>query len=83
MTVSQLDLRTALIVIDLQKIVASMSTVHPFGQVLENAGRLARLFRQHVLPWFWSMSPVWRQAVRSKATPGRRFQRIGPTSFRS
>jgi nicotinamidase-related amidase len=50
MTVSQLDSRTALIVIDLQKIVASMPTVHPFGQVLENAGRLARVFRQHSLP---------------------------------
>ncbi|WP_054470450.1 isochorismatase family protein [Achromobacter xylosoxidans] len=50
MTVSQLDSRTALIVIDLQKIVASMPTVHPFGQVLENAGRLANVFRQRGLP---------------------------------
>ncbi|WP_080757583.1 cysteine hydrolase [Burkholderia gladioli] len=50
MTVSQLDSRTALIVIDLQKIVASMPTVHPFGQLLENAGRLANVYRQHGLP---------------------------------
>ncbi|WP_082751414.1 cysteine hydrolase [Burkholderia sp. MSMB1459WGS] len=50
MTVSQLDSRAALIVIDLQKIVASMPAVHPVGQVLENAGRLAKVFRRHSLP---------------------------------
>ncbi|WP_109232341.1 cysteine hydrolase [Klebsiella pneumoniae] len=50
MTVSQLDSKTALIAIDLQRIVASMPTIHPIGQVLENASRLANVFRQHGLP---------------------------------
>lgn len=50
MTVSQLDSRTALVVIDLQKAVASMPSVHPFGQVVDNASRLAKVFRQHSLP---------------------------------
>jgi nicotinamidase-related amidase len=50
MPATQLDPRTALIVVDLQKIVASMPAVHPFKGVLENAGRLAGAFRQHDLP---------------------------------
>jgi nicotinamidase-related amidase len=50
MTVTQLDSRTALIVIDLQKIMASMPVAHPFTNILENAARLAGIFRQHDLP---------------------------------
>jgi len=50
MAVTQLDPKTALIVVDLQKIVTSMPTAHPFKGVLENAGRLAGAFRQHDLP---------------------------------
>jgi len=50
MPVTQLDLKTALIVIDLQKIVASISAAHPFTNVLENASDLAATFRQHGLP---------------------------------
>ncbi|UJD92385.1 cysteine hydrolase (plasmid) [Rahnella aquatilis] len=50
MAATQLDSRTALIVIDLQKIVASIPTVHTFADVLENACRLTRAFRQHDLP---------------------------------
>lgn len=50
MAATQLDLKTALIVIDLQKIVASIPTAHPFTNVLENASNLAATFRQHGLP---------------------------------
>lgn len=50
MAATQLDPRTALIVIDLQKIVASMPAAHPFPGVLGRAGQLARAFRQHHLP---------------------------------
>lgn len=50
MAATQLDLKTALIVIDLQKIVASIPAAHPFTNVLENACHLAANFRQHGLP---------------------------------
>ncbi|RAR54586.1 nicotinamidase-related amidase [Paraburkholderia unamae] len=50
MSVTELDSKTALIVIDLQKVVASISTAHPFVKVLENASLLAATFRQHGLP---------------------------------
>jgi nicotinamidase-related amidase len=50
MTVTQLDSKTALIVIDLQKIVTSIPTAHPFMNVLENASHLTETFRQHGLP---------------------------------
>jgi len=50
MAATQLDSKTALIVIDLQKIVASMPTAHPFKDVLGNASRLTEAFRQHGLP---------------------------------
>ncbi|WP_321790035.1 cysteine hydrolase [Paraburkholderia sp. J94] len=50
MSVTQLDSKTALIIIDLQKIVASIPTVHPITNVVESASRLAANFRQHGLP---------------------------------
>lgn len=50
MAVTELDSRTALIVIDLQKIAASMPTAHSFASVSKNAGRLAEVFREHDLP---------------------------------
>ncbi|WP_414442134.1 isochorismatase family protein [Burkholderia sp. 22PA0106] len=50
MAATQLDSKTALIVIDLQKIVASIPTAHPFADVLENASHLAATFRQRGLP---------------------------------
>ncbi|MCQ9156848.1 isochorismatase family protein [Acidomonas methanolica] len=50
MPVTQLDPKTALIVVDLQKIVAAMPTAHPFAEVVKNAGRMAGAFRQRDLP---------------------------------
>jgi len=50
MAATQLDSRTALIVVDLQKIVAAMPCAHPFEEVLKNAACLAGAFRQHDLP---------------------------------
>lgn len=50
MPITQLDPRIALIVIDMQKIVASMPAAHPFAEVLTNAGHLAEAFRQRDLP---------------------------------
>jgi nicotinamidase-related amidase len=47
---TQLDDRSALIVIDLQKGIVSLPTVHPAGEIVERAARLARAFRERSLP---------------------------------
>lgn len=50
MTATQLDSRTALIVIDLQKIISSVPTAHPIAEVVMNASDLAAAFRHQGLP---------------------------------
>jgi nicotinamidase-related amidase len=48
--VQQLDPRTALVLIDLQKGIVGMKTVDPATTILENAAKLARAFRVRQLP---------------------------------
>jgi nicotinamidase-related amidase len=48
--VTKLDAKTALIVIDLQKGIVSLPTVHPVDTVVAHAGALAGAFRGHGLP---------------------------------
>lgn len=50
MPLSQLDATPALVVIDLQKGVAGLPTVHPASQIIERAARLAQAFRARGLP---------------------------------
>jgi nicotinamidase-related amidase len=50
MTVTTLDLKTALILIDLQKGVVSLPTVPPAAEVVRRAAMLADAFRRHKLP---------------------------------
>ena len=51
MTITTLDPKTALIVIDLQKgIVSYLPTAHPIGGVLARATVLTAAFRRHCLP---------------------------------
>jgi nicotinamidase-related amidase len=50
MTVTITDPAIALIVIDLQKGIVSLPTVHPIGDVVKHAGALADAFRRHGLP---------------------------------
>jgi len=50
MPATALDPRTALVVIDLQRGLANIPTVHPFRDVLANAVRLAEAFRKADLP---------------------------------
>src|ERR1700726_5048598 len=50
MTVTVIDPKIALIVIDLQKGFVSLPTVHPVGDIVKNAGALADAFRCHRLP---------------------------------
>ena len=50
MPLTKLDTTTALIVIDLQKIMLGLPTVHPVGEVVNQAAVLADAFRRHRLP---------------------------------
>ena len=50
MTVSVLDARPALVVIDLQKGIVGMPTAHPMQGVIANCAALAEAFRRHALP---------------------------------
>ncbi len=50
MTVTTLDPRVALLVIDLQKGIVALPTVHPAAEVTGRAAELATAFREHGLP---------------------------------
>jgi nicotinamidase-related amidase len=50
MPLSQLDANPALIVIDLQKGIVALPTVHPIAGVIDNAVRLVRAFRKRGFP---------------------------------
>jgi nicotinamidase-related amidase len=50
MPLTKLDDTCALIVIDLQKGVAGMPTVHPIKEVIDRSAQLARAFRERGLP---------------------------------
>jgi nicotinamidase-related amidase len=50
MSIKPLDATAALVIIDLQKGLASYPTVHPFEDVAKHAALLAAAFRRHHLP---------------------------------
>jgi nicotinamidase-related amidase len=50
MPLTQLDTTAALIVIDLQKGIVGLSTVHPAAEIVGRAAQLARAFRERNLP---------------------------------
>jgi nicotinamidase-related amidase len=50
MAITPLDATTALVIIDLQKGLASYPTVHPIDDVARHATELAAAFRRHHLP---------------------------------
>lgn len=50
MPLTQLDPTPALVLIDLQKGIVGMPTVHPSGEIIGRAARLARAFRERHLP---------------------------------
>lgn len=50
MTISMLDPKPALLVVDLQKAVVSAPTAHPIGDVIQNAVALVEAFRRRQLP---------------------------------
>ena len=50
MPITKLDTNAALVVIDLQKGIAGLPTVHPAGEIIGRAAQLARAFRGRGLP---------------------------------
>jgi nicotinamidase-related amidase len=50
MPVTTLDPKTALLVIDLQKGIVGLPTVHPTNEIVKHASELADAFRRHGLP---------------------------------
>jgi nicotinamidase-related amidase len=50
MPLTKLDTIAALIVIDLQKGIVAIPTVHPAGEIVDRAAQLARAFRNRGLP---------------------------------
>jgi nicotinamidase-related amidase len=50
MTISALDTKAALLVVDLQKGIVGMPVAHPIADVVNNSARLAAAFRRHALP---------------------------------
>jgi len=50
MAVAELDARTALVLVDLQKGIVGMPTVHAMDGVVKNARALAAAFRRRGLP---------------------------------
>jgi nicotinamidase-related amidase len=50
MPLTQLDTNAALIVIDLQKGIVGLSTVHPTAEIVSRSAQLARAFRERGLP---------------------------------
>lgn len=50
MPLTQFDPNAALIVIDLQKGIAALPTVHPAAEIIARASQLARAFREQRLP---------------------------------
>jgi nicotinamidase-related amidase len=50
MPLTKLDTVAALIVIDLQKGIVGLQTVHPAGEIIDRSAQLARAFRERGLP---------------------------------
>jgi nicotinamidase-related amidase len=50
MPLTKLDKNVALVVIDLQKGIVAMPTVHPAGEIISRTAQLARAFRERGLP---------------------------------
>ncbi|MEW2528166.1 isochorismatase family protein [Streptomyces sp. NPDC047071] len=50
MTATTLDPKTALVLVDLQKGITALPTIHPADRIVERGARLAAAFRAHGLP---------------------------------
>ncbi|MEJ0064936.1 MAG: isochorismatase family protein [Caulobacteraceae bacterium] len=81
MTVTTLDPKTALVVIDLQKGIVGLPTVHPIAGVLASAAALAAVFRRRGLPVVLVNATGCRAGAEpNRATASKACRRIGPIS---
>jgi len=81
MPATALDPKTALVVIDIQKGLASFPTVHPFRDIVANTVRLAEAFREAKLPVVLvnvTLSADGADAVRTRTEVPRRVFPSGP-----
>jgi nicotinamidase-related amidase len=79
-TVTTLDAKKALIVIDLQKGIVALATVHPIEGVTRHVAALVEAFRVLACRSCSSMSPGWRRAGRSSRAVAGPFRPAGPIS---
>ncbi|WP_085370816.1 isochorismatase family protein [Leifsonia sp. NCR5] len=73
MTISTIDTRTALIVVDLQNAIRAYHVAHPVEEVFANAGALADAFRAYGLPVVL-VNVAGRAPGRIEAQPGAQAQ---------
>jgi len=81
MPATALDLKTALVVIDLQKGISAFPTVHPFRDVVSNTVRLADAFREAKLPVVLvtvAFSADGAEALRPRSDVAPRARSTGP-----
>jgi nicotinamidase-related amidase len=82
MPITQLDEKAALIVIDLQKGIVDMPTVHPSGDIVARSAQLARAFRERgrpvVLVNVTGVQPHRAEAVTPKLSPASDWSELVP-----
>lgn len=82
MTMTTLDTRTALLVIDLQKGIVALPAAHPAREVVGRAGTLADAFRRHALPVVL-VRVTGAASGRNRRAILECFPPTGPSSYRS
>ena len=78
MTVTTLDAKTALVVVDLQKGIVSRPLTPPMEGVVKQAAALAEAFADAACRSCWSMSPAAPRAGRSSRESVRTRSPAGP-----
>ena len=78
MPLTRLDTSAALVVIDLQKGIVGLPTVHPAGEIIGRTAQLARAFRERGLPVVLVNVTSALPAVPTPEPPSFRFRQTGP-----
>ena len=81
MPLTKLDTNAALVVIDLQKGIVDLPTVHSAAEIVARAARLARAFRERGLPVVLVNVTAAAPGARTPNLVSSRFQPIGPSLF--
>ena len=81
MPLTKIDAIPALVVIDLQKGLVGLPTVHPAGDIVARNAQLVRAFRRRSLPVVLVNVTDRPQDVPMPELPTSRFRPIGPNLF--